>query len=386
MFQFTCPKVETQPEILRVCKLPDCQSTRVIIHQRFKRPVKDSLISEVEVIRLKCKACKYSFRIYPQGVKDYTLRTKRLIFLGVILYSAGLSYQKSSGFLSGMLGKEMESFVTIWRDVQAIGEKLRRSHLPQFRTIRTKGESKKGGESKNGESKKGAKVVVGLDGTYVKVAGKTQPVIVATSQEDGAIISIDLGDEWKEKELKAFFKEVAKLLGIKNILGLTSDDLTTYKSLSLKYKLPHQVCLAHVKKNLTKKLQKLAKLKQTVPKIYLEKLANILDPPQKANDQILKELLKDPKLWKKGKRNKHWVTYRNIVTDLLRNWDNYIAYLAHPEANLVTTNNKTEQSIGRSKVRYKLTRGFKSKEGVLNFFYLTQYTGLHKFQEICSVI
>lgn len=372
MFQFTCPRVEIQPVILRVCKLPSCKSSRVIIHQRFRKQVKDSLVTEVEVIRLKCKACKYSFRIYPEGIKDYSFRTKRLIFLGVVLYSAGLSYQKSSGFLNGMLGKEMESFVTIWRDVQSLGEKLRRTHSPQFRT--------------KSKSNNAAKVVVGLDGTYVKVKGITQPVIVATNQEDGTILSIELGDEWKEKELKAFFKQVAKLLGIKNISGLTSDDLDTYKEVSLKYKLPHQVCLAHVKKNLTKRLNKLAKLKRTVPKEYIDMLANILDPPEIGNNQILKDLLTDPKLWRKGKANKHWVTLRNIVTDLLRNWDNYIAYLAHPEAKLPETNNKTEQSIGRSKVRYKLTRGFKSKMGVLNFFYLTQYTGMHKFQEISQIL
>lgn len=322
----------------------------------------------MEIIRLKCRACKYSFRIYPEGVKDYSLRTKRLIFLGVILYSAGLSYQKCSGFLNGMLGQEIESFVTIWRDVQAIGENLRRSHVPISR------------------SKRGDKVVVGLDGTYVKLKGKTQPVLVATNQEEGTLITVELGDEWREKELKAFFKEVIKLLGLRNISGLTSDDLDTYKEVSLKYRKPHQVCLAHVKKNLTKRLNKLAKLKRTVPKEYIERLANILDPPEKDNNQILKDLLKDPKLWKKGKANKHWVTYRNIVTDLLRNWDNYIAYLAHPEANLATTNNRTEQSIGRSKIRYKLTRGFKSKMGVLNFFYLTQHTGMHKFQEIAQLL
>lgn len=375
MFQFTCPGVETQPEILRVCKLRSCQSTRVIIHQRFKKQVKDSVLDEVEIIRLKCKTCKYSFRIYPEGIKDYSLRTKRLIFLGIVLYSAGLSYVKSAGFLNGMLGRNLESFITIWRDVQTIGENLRRSHLPQFRTIRTKS-----------EFSNIAKVVVGLDGTYVKVGGKSQPLIVATNVVDGTLITVELGDEWREKELKAFFKEVTKLLGIKNIAGLTSDDLDTYKVVSRYYKLPHQVCLAHVKKNLTKRLNKLSKLNRSVPKGYIEKLASILDPPQKENDQVLKDLLKDPKLWRSGKRNLHWVTYRNIVTDLLRNWDRYIAYLAHPEANLVTTNNKTEQSIGRSKVRYKLTRGFKSKGGVLNFFYLTQYTGMHKFQEIALAI
>lgn len=358
MFKFTCPKVESQPEIFRSCKL--CHSSHVIIHQRFKQQIKDSVVDSVEIIRLKCKVCKYSFRIYPEGIKDYTLRSKRLIFLGVILYSAGLSYEKSCGFLAGMLGRNLESLVTIWRDVQNVGEKLRRRQMVSPRLKR-------------------ATLVVGLDGTYVKIKGKKQPIMVAVDSKDGTIITVDLLDEWQEKELKIFFQDVAKVLGLKNIAGLITDDLDTYKLVSSKYQKPHQVCLGHVKKNLANRLDKLDK---EIPKDYLDKLSGILDPPKEENQQVLMDLLRDPKLWRKGRRHKHWVKLREIVTDLLRNWDYYIAFLKYQD--LPITNNQTEQSIGRSKVRYKLTRGFKSKMGALNFFYLTQNTGMHKFESIAN--
>lgn len=363
MFQWSCPKVGAEPNLVRVCKLKSCSSSNVVINQTLKKLVKDSVISEVRIYRLKCRKCKYSWRVYPEGIKDYCSRSSRLIYLGVLMYSAGLSYQKCAGLMECILGRRLESFITIWRDVQAVGEKLRRVTFPTVRA---------------------GKVVVGLDGAYVKVKGKKQPVIIATNHEDGnTTITVDLGDEMKERELAEFMRKVAKKLGVKTssrkIKGIVTDDLDTYKLVSAKHKLPHQVCLAHVKKNVGKRL---FLLKRKIPKDYLQSVAKVLDPPKLANDQILKDLLKDPKLWRSGSKNKHWVALRGIVSDLLRNWSNYTAYLKYPEANLPTTNNKTEQAVGRSKIRYKTTRGFKSKEGVLNFFYLTQYFGMKNYHQI----
>ena len=37
------------------------------------------------------------------------------------------------------------------------------------------------------------------------------------------------------------------------------------------------------------------------------------------------------------------------------------------------TNNVTERAIGRSKIRYKTVRGYKSEDGMLNGFGLTQW-------------
>ena len=37
------------------------------------------------------------------------------------------------------------------------------------------------------------------------------------------------------------------------------------------------------------------------------------------------------------------------------------------------TNNCTERTIGRSKIRYKTVRGYKSKEGMMNGLALTQW-------------
>ena len=42
-------------------------------------------------------------------------------------------------------------------------------------------------------------------------------------------------------------------------------------------------------------------------------------------------------------------------------------------AGLPETNNCTERVIGRSKVRYKTVRGYKSVDGMLNGLWLTQW-------------
>jgi len=358
MFHFICPTVKKQPELVRICRL--CKSSAVIIKQTLPRSVKDSVAEEVEILRLYCKSCRYSFRVYPEGVRAYSARTKRLVFLGVILYAAGLSYEKCCGFLEGMVGRKLESFVTIWRDVQTIGEQLRKhSSIP----IRMR-----------------KQVIVGVDGTYVKVLGKEQGVLLAANAATGTTITIGLQNEWKERELKQFISEVGKRVGMKHIKGLVSDDLDTYKVTSRSYRIIHQVCLAHAKKNLHNRL---LVLKKQVPEAYITKLKQMLAPPKKDNIQTVKELLTDEKIWIRGNENKQWKSYRLLLTDLLRNWDYYTAYLT--DSTLPQTNNRCEQAFARSKIRYKLTRGFKSTTAVLNFFMLTQYTGMHQFQIIADL-
>jgi len=226
-------------------------------------------------------------------------------------------------------------------------------------------------------------VVVGIDGAYVKVKGKTQPVLLANNQKDGTTITVALGNEKHEADVYQFLKQVAAILGlpVTYIGGLVTDDLDTYKIVSEKQHLSHQICLAHVKKNTTIRLEKLA---NKIPKPYYDLMASILSPPERIQgEKILKRLIADPRLWKHGKRNKYWVSLRRLVSDLLQYWKYYTAY----QTNLLlpTTNNRTEQAIGRSKIRYPLTRGFKSTDGVLNFFTITQEIGMKRFAEIAKL-
>ncbi len=62
-----------------------------------------------------------------------------------------------------------------------------------------------------------------------------------------------------------------------------------------------------------------------------------------------------------------------LTLELWEKWRKLGLYLARPELKLDGTNNASERSIGRSKVRYKSMRGHKSMEGMSNAIALTQW-------------
>ncbi|MGQ9571564.1 MAG: IS66 family transposase, partial [Dehalococcoidia bacterium] len=77
---------------------------------------------------------------------------------------------------------------------------------------------------------------------------------------------------------------------------------------------------------------------------------------------------------------------RRLVVDLLQRWP---ALICHQRmAGVPTTNNRTEQAIGKSKVRLKTVRGFKSLPGAAAGVALTQwlYSGAeqHNLAELAA--
>ena len=61
---------------------------------------------------------------------------------------------------------------------------------------------------------------------------------------------------------------------------------------------------------------------------------------------------------------------RRLAVDLLVKWR---SLLCHKRVRGVCdTNNVTERVIGKSKIRYKTIRGYKSINGMMNGFWLTQ--------------
>jgi hypothetical protein len=58
---------------------------------------------------------------------------------------------------------------------------------------------------------------------------------------------------------------------------------------------------------------------------------------------------------------------------LWNEWGKIRLHLARPGLGLDGTNNASERGIGRSKVRYKTMRGYKSIEGMTNGVALTQW-------------
>ena len=64
---------------------------------------------------------------------------------------------------------------------------------------------------------------------------------------------------------------------------------------------------------------------------------------------------------------------RMLTLELWDKWHKIRLHLSSPELGLDGTNNSTERGIGKSKVRYKTMRGYKSPEGMTNGIALTQW-------------
>lgn len=64
---------------------------------------------------------------------------------------------------------------------------------------------------------------------------------------------------------------------------------------------------------------------------------------------------------------------RMLTLELSEKWHKMRLHLSRPELGLDGTNNASERSIAKSKVRYKSMRGYKSPEGMTNGIALTQW-------------
>jgi transposase-like protein len=345
MLRLICPEVKEQPEA-KPC--PICGGKDLKVHQTITRWIKDSVVQKVVIKRMECEGCHYTFRSYPEGVRAYSGRSKRLVFLGVILYLAGLSYEKCQWFLEGLLGRRLVDMVTIWRDIQALGKKSR-SKLMNF---------------PNGTS-----LVIGLDGTYFKVKGEEVPTIFATDAKGGITIWFDTRSERDKVEIRKSIKALAKLCHIEAVI---TDDWELYKEPLEERGILHQVCLGHMKKNFKRRL---SRIKEGCLEIK-GKLKELIEAPELSWGALC-QVAKDDRLWLKEN-----IKLREIVAALLRKWKHYTAYRQNP--GLPTSNNVTERAILLSKVRYRTTRGLKSLSGLSHFITMTQMFGLQRFSEIAA--
>ena len=62
---------------------------------------------------------------------------------------------------------------------------------------------------------------------------------------------------------------------------------------------------------------------------------------------------------------------RRLVVELCQKWRSLLCHRRAP--GMPQTNNCTERAIGRSKIRYKTIRGYKSMKGMMNGLGLTQW-------------
>ena len=118
-----------------------------------------------------------------------------------------------------------------------------------------------------------------------------------------------------------------------------------------------QVCIAHVRKNVSRRLQEIEGWDYYKTVIW----------------RLLTELSEDGgrRLLKMERRVRAEPKLRRLAVELSEKWS---SLLCHKRVRgMPQTNRCTERTIGRSKIRYKTLRGYKSEDGMMNGLSLTQW-------------
>jgi len=326
-------------------------------HGTVSKPIKDHRLSEVIAYRYKCLSCKRTFRHYPSGVTRKA-QSRRTVVLAALMYGLGLSCSAASHLL-GALGVDLAK-MSVWRDAQEAGEALRRKR-PAGRVR-----------------------VLGADETVYKVKGRKVLVGFVVDGQSGTTLGFEVLFEGDGEAFKEWLEPYAKEFGAE---VLVSDDNDSYSVAATGLGVEHQLCVAHVRKYVSKRSKSIieqARAEWAEGEERLEKLAEdlglvkeLVEELREGGGALMGRLHRDY-LWasapeRKGEKASCAYRMRMLTLELWEKWRKLRLYRARPELGLDGTNNASERSIGRSKVRYKTMRGYKSTEGMSNAIALTQW-------------
>ena len=247
------------------------------------------------------------------------------------MWALGLSHRSVSHLLR-VLGVEL-SRMSSWRDVQQAGSSALRGWLSGVR---------------------GQVRVMGAEESVVKVKGVKTVVVFVTDAQSGQIVGMDV---LVEQDVEGFAEWLGGYVSELGVEGLVSDDLSTYKPVVERLGLEHQVCVAHVRKNVRRRLHEIEGWEWHKAQIW--RLLMELDDAG-GRELLLMErtVSEDDKM-------------RRLVVELCSKWRSLVCHKR--VSGMPRTNNVTERVIGMSKVRYRTVRGYKSIYGMLNGLGLTQW-------------
>jgi len=286
--------------------------------------------------------------------------------ISVLLYVLGLSYGAVEDLLTA-LGVPLAK-VTVYENVQAASLAARERHQAEL----------VGG---------GPRLVIGSDGTYLKVKGEQIGVQVVVDDGDSDLLGLEIIVSENTEEVEGVVREAASRVGAQ---VLVSDDLDTYKRVADTLGLEHQVCRSHVKRNVDELAEELREQLQQgelppegsglTPEGLLRDLGQlqylVRARPKDGAAQLgrLYEGYKQVLLPKQGERHSVWQRMRQLITRLWDRWPRLT--LDQRRSDLDGTNNSSERLIGWwIKERYRTMRGYKRQESVRNVVTLTARMG-----------
>lgn len=342
-----------------------CTSTHFKLHQvHCRKPVRDLRHTHVTAQRYECLKCHHTFRVYPQGVsKDHL--TASLKALCVLLYMLGLSYQGVVDLLEALLHPVCKT--TVYNQVQAAGTRVR--HL------RKEWRHQQAGKIK----------VLGIDFTHVTCNGQDQIVAVASAILSGEPIDIELIESEASVRVVQWIREIATQIGAE---VLVTDDADALKNVAETLGCQHQICRAHVNRNVhdlvavlgTKALNHPDPVPWELPGMTVEQFLEDLqdvewlikslphDGQQQFNTLAARYQLAPPP--PQEHRASMWYRMRLLTLDWSENFKRlalYLTWRGENNAKLDGTNNVTEQIIGNSiKERYRTMRGYKRNDSIRN--------------------
>jgi hypothetical protein len=347
------PAVNPTPSTRPAC-CSHCGHWRLHRHGRVPKRLTDHQMAQVVAERYKCAGCGRTFRHYPAGV-THQRQSQRTIVLATLLWGFGLSC-RAAALLLGAFGASLAR-MSVWRDVQAVGVALRRR--------------RPGGTVR----------VLGADETRYRVRGREVVVGFVVDGMGGQTLGVQLLWQGDASAFRAWLEPYARALGVEVLL---SDEHGSYGVVADELGLEHQLCLTHVRKAVTKRVRAIGEQAQAEwdDAAALAQLAADLarvrtlvrELPAAGADELgeLQRRYQGYPPPGAGAQASAGYRMRLLTLELWDDWPKLRLFQARPELGLDGTNNASERAIGKSKVRYRTMRGYKSLDGLQNGIALTQ--------------
>lgn len=341
---------------------PRCRRPGMARHRGLTRPVVDLRVPQVEVIQYQCEGCGASITVTPEGVEARCRHSHRTKAISVVLWGLGLSYRDTAMVMKG-LGTPI-SHVGVILNVRGMGQQAMARHKKARSRIKAP--------------------VLGADETQVKVSGNAVTVGFLTNPSTGEIVGMEILASREGEELAQWIVEAAKRFGAK---ALVTDELESYKPAAEEAGLSHQLCLAHWRKAVSRRLKRIEGYQQE-KQLIREALKQLDQPARRAIKALLREFAR-ARPPGKGQKQSPAYALRMLCLDIIENWNRLTCYQQTTEPlrdnlgrkrkrryRVPTTNNACENAIGRGgKIRAKRMRGFKRADTVLPILFLLASLG-----------